>query len=308
MNKPRPPRHRPTALPSSPRETRRPPLRAEPEIEAQEDHDKLLRIAGVPAVEALFRRDADRVVRLFYEDRMVPRVGDWCARMAQARRPYRKVEADELARIAGTPHHGGVVAVAEPRPLPALHGDEVEQWARERQPLFILDGIGNSHNLGAIARSLAFFGLRYLLLSDHPAQSGLTDSAHRVAEGGLEFLTVRRVAHLPEVLKQLRPHYRVVGTSLSRGVPVDDLKPDTRPTAIVLGNEEDGLSRATLAACETVISLPGTGSVQSLNVSATAAILGYILRPGKPRAGSKPPRPRRDQPPRQRRAAKPEAK
>jgi TrmH RNA methyltransferase len=55
------------------------------------------------------------------------------------------------------------------------------------------------------------------------------------------------------------------------------LKQDARPVALVLGNEEHGLSRATLAACEAVVTLAGEGAVQSLNVAATAAILLHAL-------------------------------
>jgi TrmH RNA methyltransferase len=61
---------------------------------------------------ALFKRTPERVLRFFYEERMVPEVGDICAQMAK-RRPDRLVDAEELTKIAGTPLRGGVVA--EPR-------------------------------------------------------------------------------------------------------------------------------------------------------------------------------------------------
>ena len=50
-----------------------------------------------------------------------------------------------------------------------------------------------------------------------------------------------------------------------------------KPVALVLGNEELGLPRATLAACETIVTIPGSGAVQSLNVAASAAILLHAL-------------------------------
>jgi TrmH RNA methyltransferase len=241
--------------------------------------ERTIRIAGLPAVTALFKRDPDRVLRFFYEEHMVPLVGEFCAYMARFRRPYRMVDTEELARIAGTMLHGGIVAVAKPRQIPPLDLGEAHQWAQSGQPLFILDGVSNSHNLGAIARTLAFFGFQNLVISDHPAQAGLSESAYRVAEGGLEYLQIRKATSLPEALKRLRRDYRVVGTALGRGVSMETLTQDPRPAAVVLGNEEDGLPTATLAACEAVVTLPGSGQVQSLNVSATAAILAYALRP-----------------------------
>ncbi len=236
-----------------------------------------LRISGLPAVSALFTHAPDRILRLFYEDRMVNEVGNFCSQMAEMRRPYRKSDAAELTKIAGTVLHGGVVAVARPKPVLAFDCHQTRRWAADREPLVILDGIGNSHNLGAIARTLAFFGFRHLLLSDHPEQCGLSDSAFRVAEGGLEVLTVYRV---PEALRQIKPHYRVVGTALARqGLTLEAVLQGERPVALILGNEEAGLPRATLAACDALLTLPGSGDVQSLNVSATAAIIAYALRP-----------------------------
>jgi TrmH RNA methyltransferase len=251
--------------------------------------ERVLKIAGFPAVAALFERAPERILRFFYEERMVPRVGAFCARMAHSHRPYRLVNGEELARIAGTVLHGGIVAVAEPPPILPLPFEEARQWARDRQPLFILDGVGNTHNLGAIARTLAFFGFERLIVSDHPAQAGLSESAHRVAEGGLEYLRVHRAAPLPAALQTLKQHYRIVGTALERGIPLEALRPDPRPTAIILGNEEAGLPPATLKACETIVTLRGAGAVQSLNVSAAAAILAYVLRQ---KADSDPRRPR----------------
>lgn len=241
----------------------------------------LIRVAGLAAVSALFRKSPERVVRLFYEDRRVPDVGDFCATLAGLRRPYRKVESGELVKLAGTVLHGGVVAVAEPQPERALTGEAARRLASAHQPLFILDGIGNPHNLGAIARTLAFFGFRHLALSDHPLQAGLSDAAYRIAEGGLDSLTIHRIHGLPGWMRQIRPVYRTLGTALGpRGQALETLAPDRRPVAVILGNEETGLSSATLAACERVVTLPGSGEVQSLNVAATAAILAHALRPG----------------------------
>jgi TrmH RNA methyltransferase len=89
-----------------------------------------------------------------------------------------------------------------------------------------------------------------------------------------------RAANLPTALKRLRGSYRTVGTALGRGRAVTDvagLAQGERPAAIVLGNEEEGIPTATLAACEEVVTIPGSGRVQSLNVAATAAILIHAL-------------------------------
>ena len=247
---------------------------AKPPAESTEFHDKLAKIAGLQAVSAVFNRDPHRVIRLYYDEKMKKTVGNFCTQMAKMQRPYRLVEDSELQKISGTVLHGGVVAAVVPRTVPDVDLEAAKAWAQAGHDLVILDGIGNPHNLGAIARTMAYFGLKYLLISDHPAQAGLSDAAHRVAEGGLEHLEVYRAVVCAKVCSRLREYYRVVGTALGgRAVELESLPPDARPLALVLGNEEHGLPYETLNACESTVLIPGSGRVQSLNVSATAAIL-----------------------------------
>lgn len=243
--------------------------------EAARTHAReLVRICGPAAVRALFERDPGRVERLFFEPRLKPAALPFCIALGRAHKPYREVDAEELARVAGTVLHGGIVAVALPRPLPPFDPMAARRWARQEHPVVILDGVGNPHNLGAIARSAAFFGFAALLLAERPDQALPSDASYRVAEGGLEHLALCRV-RLPAALRSLKRDYRVVGTDAMRGGP-----PTTgggRPAALILGNEERGLAPATLAACDEVVRIPGSGRVQSLNVAAAAAILLYLL-------------------------------
>lgn len=277
-NPSRPPRRPAEAGARKPRPAKPRPPRAASTPPAAEASDKLAKIAGRQAVAALFQRDPQRVMRLYYDDSSKKLAGPWCAQLAQLHRPYRLVDSEELSLIAGTPLHGGVVAAALPREVPELDLRAAQRWANAGEPLVILDGVGNPHNLGAIARTLAFFGLRRLILSDHPQQAGLSDAAHRVAEGGLEYLEIYRARHLPQTLKQLRPFYRSFATSLSpRALHLEQIPAQGRPWALLFGNEENGLPPDTLAACEFIVTLPGNGWVQSLNVSASAAIFIQAL-------------------------------
>ena len=236
---------------------------------------QLSRICGLAAVTALFERDSGRVERLFFDGRMKGEVAPFCRALARARKPYRQVDGAELARIAGTLLHGGIVAIAGPQPLGDFDPNAARGWANDGKPLVILDGIGNPHNLGAIARSAAFFGLERIILADRPDQALPSDASYRVAEGGLEHLNLQR-APIPAALFELRPAYRVIGAALGHG-PVPDRLASGHPVAVVFGNEETGLDPATLAACDEVWSIPGSGRVQSLNVAAAAAILIYLL-------------------------------
>lgn len=223
-------------------------------------------------MQALFQRGAERVERLFFLPERRREAADFTAALAQVRKPFREVGAEELAKVAGTVLHGGIVALARPKPV-----RDFDPGAVAVPLLLILDGVGNPHNFGAIVRTAAFFGLDRVVISGHPGQAGPSAAAHRVAEGGFEFVDIQRAANLPQALKRLRPRYRVVGTALGRGAGLAAL-PRDKPVALVLGNEESGLDSATLAACDQVVTLSGSGAVQSLNVAATAAILIHALK------------------------------
>lgn len=239
---------------------------------------KPFRVAGLASVRALFQTDPGRVERLFYEERLRQQVGPFAKEMANLRRPYRMVGEEELEKVAGTKLHGGVVAVAQPRPIQVFTLDAAEQWAREGDPLLLLDGVSNPNNLGAIIRTAAFFGIRRVVLSDHPAQALVSESAYRVAEGGFEHVDLYGANHFPEAVRALNSLYRTVGTALGKHKPLDGLGPQGgKPVAVILGNEEHGMQDATRAACAEVIMIPGSGKVQSLNVSATAAILAFLM-------------------------------
>ncbi len=260
---------------SRPNQSRRPKSAPRESREPRERRD-LSRIGGLPAVRALFATAPERVERLFFLAELRRDVADLCQVMAAARKPFREVGPEELAKVAGTTLHGGVLAIAAPRAMREFDPAQASAAAAEVPLLLCLDGVANPHNLGAIARTAAFFGLDRLVLSDHPGQAGPSDAAHRVAEGGLQHLSLFRAQHFTQGLKRLKPAYRVVGTALDRGRPLAGL-PRDKPIALVLGNEEFGMNPAALAVCDDVVRIEGSGRVQSLNVAATAAILIHAL-------------------------------
>jgi TrmH RNA methyltransferase len=238
---------------------------------------KELTICGLAAVRAQFATDAGAIKRLYFDYATGRRIGVICRTLAQARKIYRCVEPEELAKIAGTMHHGGIVAVVAAPELRAPAPPELAGWAQRAEPLVVLDRIGNAHNLGAIARTAAFFGVPRLVLAGAAASARPGEAAHRVAEGGLAHLEVLSVPDLPAFLRQLRAGgYEVVGAATRGGRPRAPGK-TAAPLALVLGNEEHGLAADVAAACSRLVTLPGSGKVESLNVSVAAGILLWEL-------------------------------
>lgn len=236
-----------------------------------------LAICGLAAVRARFARDAGSIKRLYFDYATGRQVGMISKALAASRRVYRCVEPAELEKIAGSIHHGGIVAVVEAPVLREPSPNDLRAWARRRESLLVLDRIGNAHNLGAIARSAAFFGVPRLVLTDDPAAAQPNEAAYRVAEGGLESVEVWRVSALPRFLRETAAAgYEIVGAA-TRGGSVTRAASSTKPVAIVMGNEEHGLAPAVSDACTRLVTLPGSGRVESLNVSVAAAVLIWEL-------------------------------
>jgi tRNA G18 (ribose-2'-O)-methylase SpoU len=116
-----------------------------------------LKLCGLAAVRARFARDPSSIQRLFFNYATGKQIGVICKVLAQAKKVYRCVEPAELEKIAGSIHHGGIVAVCAPTPLRLATKEELAKWARRGEAVLVLDRIGNAHNLGAIARTAAFF-------------------------------------------------------------------------------------------------------------------------------------------------------
>ncbi len=236
-----------------------------------------LKLCGLAAVRARFARDAASIQRLYFDYATGRKVGVMCKALAAAKKIYRCVEPAELEKIAGTVHHGGIVAVVAAPALRAPLPADVRAWAAQRAPVLLLDRIGNAHNLGAIARTAAFLGVKHLVLPHDPAAALPGEAAYRVAEGGLEAVDVFRVPDLPKFARELAAAgYDVIGAATRGGRP-EMARRDAKPIALALGNEEHGLSETMAAACTRLVTIPARGDVESLNVSVAAAVLLWEL-------------------------------
>ena len=244
-------------------------------------------VCGPAAVAALYAQRPAAIKRLFFDADTSARLGKMASYLAKNKKPYRMVTPRELEKISGTIHHGGVVAII---PAPDLREPtlaDLAAWGKTREPVLILDRIGNAHNLGALVRTAAFFGIRKIILADDQQQALPGEAAYRVAEGGFEHVETYRVYDLPGLCRALVENgYEVCGAAVASketlNKAIREIAP-ARPVALVLGNEETGLSTNIAAACTRFVTIPGTGKaggtggVESLNVSAAAAILMWAL-------------------------------
>lgn len=233
--------------------------------------DEELRLHGLNAVRAMFARRPSALRKLYLAESRIPQlqpVLKWC--VAQ-RIGYRVVAEADLHKLAGSAHHEGVVAdVVREAPL------ALSSWLRDLPDgpccALWLDGVGNPHNLGAILRSAAHFGISAVLLPK-ASTLALSGAAARVAEGGAEAVPFVRLGREDNSLAQLRGAGFTLAATVVRGG--DDLFAARLPARLVyiMGAEGEGMSPALAAACDLRLSIPGTGAVESLNVAAATAVL-----------------------------------
>jgi RNA methyltransferase, TrmH family len=250
------------------------------------------RVYGGSACRALFVRRVSDIIRVYLTEDRMRDFGDLLSTCARLRLPYRIVPPAELEAVTESRHHEGICIVARPRAPVRL-----EDLVRAPGPACVLGlvGIGNPHNVGAILRTAAHFGVRGAVFfgraptgpEDETAAVGvprLPAAAARTAEGGAEWLDLVFESEPGRALRVLRTAGFTVAATSSHGhggeptpaaKPVRALYEAPLPPRLflLLGAEDTGLPPEVLAAADTVVAIPGTGQVESLNVAAAAAVL-----------------------------------
>jgi TrmH RNA methyltransferase len=239
-----------------------------------------LAVCGMNAVLAVSEHHPLTINRLFLrEDRLSSFTGI-CKQLAERKRPYKICEDEELERVCKSVHHQGVVAMIEEPVIEPLSHDDLDLWASEKKTGVLLHSVGNDHNLGAIARAAAFFDVSYIVLNEKDTEARLTTSAYRIAEGGFEHLTVRRITSTAAFLKDASKQLTTIGTDTRARQRIGDLSgilKKSKGIVLVLGNEETGLPKEVKDKCSCLLRIPGTGNIDSLNVSQAAALFLHAI-------------------------------
>ncbi len=176
----------------------------------------------------------------------------------------------------GAVHQG---AALEAWPLKSRDLDDIlaEPGAGGRRLVLVLDQLSDPHNVGAILRTAAAFGVTAVVVQDRhaPPQSGALAKA---ASGALDLIPYVEVVNITRALDKLAEHgfWRIAlagdgETSLAEAVPAGDV-------ALVLGSEGAGIRRLVREHCEVSAFIPIAKAMDSLNVSNAAAIALYELR------------------------------
>ena len=186
---------------------------------------------------------------------------------------WQEVPVEKLNRLVRG-NHQGVVAQTAAIAYVEL-SDILERVPEDETPLIVLfDGVTDVRNFGAIARSAECAGA-HGLIAPLKNSAPVNAEAIRSSAGALTTIPVCRVGSIRNTLRQLQTEgFQVVAaTEKSRKLLYDaDFR---RPTVIVMGAEDTGISKEVLKLCDEQLAIPMIGHIESLNVSAAAAVMLY---------------------------------
>ena len=182
-----------------------------------------------------------------------------------------KVRLDQLS--AGGKHQG-VIAYAAAYEYASV--EDMLTLAKERGEapfLFLLDGIEDPHNLGAIIRTANLSGAHGVVIPKRRA-AGLTAAVAKTSAGALNYTPVAKVTNLTAVMEELKKEGMWFVCADMDGTLMYDLNL-TGPLGIIIGNEGEGVSRLVKERCDMTAAIPMKGDIDSLNASVAAGVLAY---------------------------------
>ncbi len=234
---------------------------------------------GFHACLKLWKSRPDDIIRVYVEESRAKQVGPllkWCASQKKA---YHIVASEEMGIVSQSVHHEGLCLLARELPLHDF-ATVLETLKASKDPVcaLYLDGVQNPHNTGSIMRVCAHFGTTYIL-GDTASLSKISPSAYRIAQGGAEAVKLVPVDEPKQALLKLTQiGFRPIASSSHGGSSLYSHKFAPR-TLLVIGSEREGISKPILQLTKNTLLIPGTGLVESLNVSvATGLFLGEYWR------------------------------
>ena len=181
----------------------------------------------------------------------------------------------QMDMTAQTENYQGVIAVVPPYEYSEV--EDILEVAKERNEdpfILILDGIEDTHNLGAIIRTAETAGVHGIIIPKRRAAQ-VNSTVSKVASGALEYMKIARVNNITDTISKLKDKgIWICGTAIDaeKYYYDQDLK---GPLAIVIGNEGKGISDLVKRNCDFLVKIPMKGKVTSLNASVSTGIIVY---------------------------------
>ena len=186
------------------------------------------------------------------------------------------IKKERLDQMSQTHNHQGVIAYAAAYEYASV--EDILKSAEDKGEapfIFILDGIEDPHNLGAIIRTANLAGAHGVIIPKRRA-AGLTSTVAKTSAGALNYTPVAKVTNLTAEMEKLKSQglWFVCADMNGKCMYDCDLK---GPIGLVIGNEGEGVSRLVREHCDITASIPMKGDIDSLNASVAAGVLAYEI-------------------------------
>lgn len=177
-------------------------------------------------------------------------------------------------------NHQGIIAEISPIKYMELE-DFIEKSDKkyEYSSLVILDGVEDSHNLGAIIRTCVCAGVDGIII---PSRRNVlvNSTVEKISAGAINFIPIIKVNSLINAVQRLKENnWWIIATDASAKDNYYDVKYDDMNFAIIMGAEHAGVSKSLLKASDFTVKIPMQNNFNSLNVSnALSAVIFETLR------------------------------
>lgn len=227
-----------------------------------------IKVYGRNAALAVLEVRPDDIIKAWVAEADKKRYSVLLKACASRRKAYHLVADDALEALAESRHHEGVVLLVRDRAWG--FGPWLEGLPKGPGLVLALDRVQNPFNLGAIVRTAAHFDVAGIIVAEDDVR--LSGAAYRTAEGGAEEVPIVRVPRLDRALASLKKAgFSVLATAADSERSLYDELPGR--VVYLLGSEGEGLDPRLFQVADATITIPGTGRVESLNVSAATAVL-----------------------------------
>jgi len=183
-----------------------------------------------------------------------------------------KRQMDEMAQ---NENYQGVIAIVPPFEYCEI--EDILQYAEKKQEkpfVLILDGIEDTHNLGAIIRTAETAGVHGIIIPKRRSAS-VNSTVSKVSCGAVEHMKIARVANITDSINKLKEAgLWICGTAID-GEKYYFNQDLTGPLGIVIGNEGKGMSEIVKKNCDFLVKIPMKGKITSLNASVSTGIILY---------------------------------
>lgn len=189
---------------------------------------------------------------------------------------YQYVPLEKLNRVSRK-NHQGILAFISPIEFPSLNTVIMNLFESGVDPkIVLLDGVSDVRNFGAIARSAECFGVHAIVIPFSGAAQ-VNEDAVKTSAGALLKIDVCKANDLPYTIQFLKDSgIQVVGVSEKTDVVLSSVDFD-KPTCLVMGAEDHGISHEIIKICDHLVKIPMSGTISSLNVSVSAGIAMYEM-------------------------------